>query len=104
MALAEQVTGPCHLPWSKMMFRDDSSSELAKPFSFRIKAVVICFGGLAHINLFRSLHELTMNSPWEGYEERRREEAIGKRKAELHVHKRIATPSYVWSSSSFPTK
>lgn len=97
MALAEQVNGPCHLPWSKMMFRDDSSSELAKPFSFRIKAAVICFGGLVHINLFRSLHELTMNSPWEGYEERRSEEAIGKGKAKLCVHKRIATPSYVWS-------
>lgn len=78
MALARQVNGPCHLPWSKTTFRDDSSSELAKLFSFRIKVVVICFGGLAHINLFRSLHELTENSLWEGYEERRREEAIGK--------------------------
>lgn len=67
------------------MFRDDSSSELAKPFSFSIKVVVICFRGLAHISLFRSLHELTVNSPWEGYEEKKREEAIGKRKAKNSV-------------------
>lgn len=78
LALAGQVNGLCHRPWSKTRFRDDSSSELAKPFSFSIKVVVICFRGLAHINLFRSLHELTVNSPWEGYEEKRREEAIGK--------------------------